>query len=80
MADPAEPQQPKEQRDLGKCGWCDKDAVTLLFVEGSKKAKKRKTAPVCAEHEAHFIQGGASSERSEMDDAGPKNAKRYVIR
>src|SRR4051794_9303174 len=81
MADPAEPQRPQtDKQALGDCAWCGAPAVTMLFTEGSKKAKSRKKAPVCAEHETHFLAQGATSQRSEADDSGPKNARRYVIR
>lgn len=74
MADPAEPQQPQTE-NLGTCAWCDEDAVTVLYTSGGKSAKKRITAPVCGDHERHFLAQGASSERSEFAEKYQKGRK-----
>lgn len=77
MADPAEAQVPPEE-NLGPCGWCEQQAVTRLYTQGKPGAKHRKTAPVCGDHERHFINQGATSVRSELTERHAKNAKQYI--
>lgn len=74
MADPAEPQAPQTE-GLGECAWCGEPAITMLFTEGSKNARRRKKAPVCGAHERRFLEQGATSERSEFQEQYQKGRK-----
>lgn len=62
-----------EAEDLGVCGWCDTQAVDLIYTEGKPGLKKApKQAPVCFEHYKRFIARGMMSRKDYWATIGRK--------